>query len=1000
MDYEELAQLLSDASSLDASPQEPPPPPPPDSPLRLYDSSRGAIARERSQRSQRSQRPFSQQQRLLSTLDDDSLVGLVNTFDRRTQRARLRRPAAPADDAADAEDEPCIVTSSPESPSPVVPSTPPASSRLSESDSSSDRSRSSSPTAARVAPLKFGDYAQYFSDKTAHQHSRDEYMRKLYQDALNGGREYPPIFKDCTIYINGRTFPDRLQLHQKIIIHGGSFKHFLSGKKSVTHIVASNLTAKKRIEFQNYKVVTPAWITESIAASKRLPWQDYALITGEYGQQKLQIARPPAAAVPAPEQQPADGFDANSLDCKQPGFLQSFFAKSRLHQLSAWKADLRALFCEKYVEGAHLQPPPKGARLAIFHVDFDCFFATVSALSDARYDLSRDPLAVAHGNNSSEIASCNYVARSFGVKNGMWVRSARRLCPNLICLPYNFEQYEVNSKLLYQILAGSGFFQMILPISIDEAICVKYLDGLPDGDASAHQQCEAITRQIRRDVFDATNGCTVSIGCSNSLVLARLALKKAKPDGQCVMVSLEQDSIDAFIEELPLRDLPGVGATIVDKVQQHILFEQTAEPTIGDLKRNSSLQLLASKLGTKTGHKLYLFLSGKDDEENSRVLRDPLDYFARKSISVDINYAIRFDTIHEIDEFIDRICEHLTTKLGEIDMVTPQVTLKVMRRCEHAPIEPAKYLGSGECDTFSRSSRFGVPTCEAGLISTEVKSSFRMLGCPPKDLRGIAVQLNKLEKVSDRVCQLRLPFREQDASSAGSRFPALNVNAFNSLPGALKEDVRTELLKRKINLPPSPPSKRSASNSPVKDYWGRHGKRTETLKQEMPSTLDEDFMNHLPTQIQREIKWDHAIVKKASSSVRNRLSRKGTGVLNLSKNRPSKPEAVKFQSLERPLGISRLIKSWIDDTIDNGPHIDDLNLFDKYLTKLAAKGKTHHILKIARTMSSHLEYHSSFTKSNPQGRQEWEEYLLIRMIPTLTASAAKSDSGVQVTFDL
>lgn len=109
---------------------------------------------------------------------------------------------------------------------------------------------------------------------------------------------------------------------------------------------------------------------------------------------------------------------------------------------------------------------------------------------------------------------------------------------------------------------------------------------------------------------------------------------------------------------------------------------------------------------------------------------------------------------------------------------------------------------------------------------------------------------------------------------------------------------------------------------------------------------------------------------------------------------------MKFQSLERPLGISRLIKSWIDDTIDNGPHIDDLNLFDKYLTKLAAKGKTHHILKIARTMSSHLEYHSSFTKSNPQGRQEWEEYLLIRMIPTLTASAAKSDSGVQVTFDL
>ncbi|CUS20815.1 LAQU0S01e15258g1_1 [Lachancea quebecensis] len=997
MDYEELAQLLSEASSLDASA--------PHSPLHLYDSSRGAVARERSQRSQRSQRPFSQQQRLLSTLDDDSLVGLVNTFDRPTQRARLRRPAALASDAAGVGDEPCIVTSSPEASPPIVPSTPDASSQLSASEPSSTRSLSGSPSAPRAAPLNFGDYAQYFSDKSAHQRSRDEYMKKLYQDALNDGREYPPIFKDCVVYINGRTFPDRLQLHQMIIIHGGSFKHFLSGKKSVTHIIASNLTAKKRIEFQNYKVVTPAWVTESIAASKRLPWQDYALITGEYGQQKLQMARASASAAgapaaPAPLLQPVDTFDADSLDCKQPGFLQSFFAKSRLHQLSAWKADLRALFCGKYVEGAQLQPPPMGARLAIFHVDFDCFFATVSALSDARYDLSRDPLAVAHGTNSSEIASCNYVARSFGVKNGMWVRSARRLCPDLICLPYNFEQYEVNSKLLYQILAGSGFFQMILPISIDEAICVKYLDGPSDDDATVHQQCEAITHQIRRDVYDATNGCTVSIGCGSSLVLARLALKKAKPDGHCVMVSRAQDSIDNFIEEFPLRDLPGIGASIVEKVQQHILSKQTAEPTIGDLKHNSSLPLLASKLGTKTGHKLHLFLSGKDDEENSRVLRDPLDYFARKSISVDINYAIRFDTIHQIDEFIDRICDHLTTKLKELDMVTPQVTLKVMRRCEHAPIEPAKYLGSGECDAFSRSSRFGVPTCEVGLISTEVKSSFRMLGCPPKDLRGIAVQLNKLEKAPDKVRQLRLPFREQDASSIGSRFPALNANAFHSLPGALKEDVRTELLKRKINLPPSPPSKRSASNSPVKDYWGRHGKRAEILKQEMPSTLDEDFMRHLPTQIQREIKWDHAIVKKASSSVRKRLGQKETGMLNSFKHRPTKPEVVRFQTLERPLEISRLIKSWIDDTIDNGPHIDDLNLFDKYLTKLAAKGKTHHILKIARTMSSHLEYHSSFTPSNPQGRQEWEEYLLIRMIPTLTASAAKSDKGVQVTFEL
>lgn len=649
------------------------------------------------------------------------------------------------------------------------------------------------------------------------------------------------------------------------------------------------------------------------------------------------------------------------------------------------------------MQEALLEPPPLGARLAIFHVDFDCFFATVSALADPSVDLSKDPIAVAHGTNSSEIASCNYVARSFGVKNGMWVRSARRLCPNLICLPYNFEQYEINSKLLYHILATSHFFQMILPISIDEAICVKYLDASMVEDSVIRQECEQIAYKIRQDVSTATNGCTVSIGCGRSLVLARLALKKAKPDGQWIVMESQQDAIDEFVSEFPLQDLPGVGISIVEKIQQHILPNLKTSPTIGDVKRGSTLQLLSAKLGTKTGQKLHSYLSGRDDEENAKIMTNPVEFFTRKSLSVDINYAIRFDTIYEIDDFIDRICEHLTIKLRELGMVTPQVTLKVMRRCEHAPIEPAKYLGSGECDTFSRSSRFGVPTGEMGLIATEIKSSFRMLACPPKDLRGIAVQLNKLEPLPNQNLQQKLPFKGQDT---GNKFN-VKPDAYHSLPRALKEGVRNEFMKRKIEVPPSPNSKRSNTTSPVKEYWDKFNRKAGNCKQEMPSSLDEDFMSHLPSQIQREIKWDHAIVKKATSSVRKGFDKrqKMTSKPQL-RNRSTLVETVRFQTLERPREIGHLLRNWIDETIVAGPHVADLNLFDGYLSKLAAQGKTHHILAIAKGMSSHLEYHSSFDNESSRGRQEWEEYLLRRMIPILHASAAENSKGVQLVFDI
>lgn len=39
----------------------------------------------------------------------------------------------------------------------------------------------------------------------------------------------------------------------------------------------------------------------------------------------------------------------------------------------------------------------------------------------------------------SEIASCSYEARKFGIKNGMFLGQAVKLCPDLKTLPYDFE---------------------------------------------------------------------------------------------------------------------------------------------------------------------------------------------------------------------------------------------------------------------------------------------------------------------------------------------------------------------------------------------------------------------------------------------------------------------------------------------------------------------------------------------------------------------------------
>ena len=67
----------------------------------------------------------------------------------------------------------------------------------------------------------------------------------------------------------------------------------------------------------------------------------------------------------------------------------------------------------------------------------------------------------------SEIASCSYEARSVGVRNGMFLGSARKLCPDIHCVPYQFEEYRQVSQKLYDILVS--YSHEIEAVSCDEA---------------------------------------------------------------------------------------------------------------------------------------------------------------------------------------------------------------------------------------------------------------------------------------------------------------------------------------------------------------------------------------------------------------------------------------------------------------------------------------------------------------------------------------------------
>lgn len=61
--------------------------------------------------------------------------------------------------------------------------------------------------------------------------------------------------------------------------------------------------------------------------------------------------------------------------------------------------------------------------------------------------------SINESNSMSEIASCNYEARKYGLKNGMFLGQAMKLCPNLKTISYDFEGYREVSYCLYNTIA-------------------------------------------------------------------------------------------------------------------------------------------------------------------------------------------------------------------------------------------------------------------------------------------------------------------------------------------------------------------------------------------------------------------------------------------------------------------------------------------------------------------------------------------------------------------
>ncbi|KAM3377270.1 hypothetical protein P3S68_009683 [Capsicum galapagoense] len=206
---------------------------------------------------------------------------------------------------------------------------------------------------------------------------------------------------------------------------------------------------------------------------------------------------------------------------------------SRLHFIGTWRNQYRKRSPSSRSPGVFRCTsfgPSSSAttnKTIIIHVDMDCFF--VSVVIRNHPELTDKPVAICHSDNprgTAEISSANYPAKGYGVKVGMFVRDAKSRCLHLVILSYDFKAYEEVADRFYNIL--HKYCNKVQAVSCDEA----FLDATDSGV----EDSQAFVCVIREEILDAT-GCTASAGIAGNMLMARLATRIAKPDGQCYIPS-------------------------------------------------------------------------------------------------------------------------------------------------------------------------------------------------------------------------------------------------------------------------------------------------------------------------------------------------------------------------------------------------------------------------------------------------------------------------------
>lgn len=234
--------------------------------------------------------------------------------------------------------------------------------------------------------------------------------------------------------------------------------------------------------------------------------------------------------------------------------------------------------------------------------DQNCFFAAIEQRDFP--ELRGQPVCVTNGLAGTTIITSSYEARAFGIKTGMRIQEARKLCPHLIQRGTRPEVYAQVSTAIMEALAFH-VTDRIEVFSVDEAFLDLTSSQLLLGSP------EQMGALIKKTVFDVS-GLLCSVGISTDKTTAKYAAKLQKPDGLTI---IPPDKVQSVMQNVAVEQLCGINKGVKGFLNARGVY------TCGDMQK-IPISVLAERFGN-VGRRIWLMAQGLDPDPVKTDTRAP-----------------------------------------------------------------------------------------------------------------------------------------------------------------------------------------------------------------------------------------------------------------------------------------------------------------------------------------------------------------------------------------